>query len=686
MARLQCADSNGYDSPVPIIGLYIAIASLVCLVLMLWDIFFAIRRKARYIPCRRFSLNSVTLTLLAIVSKLPVDLTTNMPSARDQLSKLTATTMSCICIGFMAPSLASNKRSESISNMISLSIFVVTVAVNICIQLGTGVIFSFVAEHIIIMGFMFMLLVILWLRINSDKEFISERNVERFQTIGKEGEQISLIRRVKNWYISACINNPQLFICRSPLHTAVGPICIMCSLVLLQATYRSIVVRTIEFCVGVSNYGWSMWIIVIIQIVTTIIGALTIAFRWLAIFHYFGTDFCSELVEDACDSMNLMSSERRSNMLWRILSLLIFLVFFMFLIFIVVLMFAIYFIASLIPSRAKLKLRCCMHEGRKDIVSSFPWIKPYYEEKTRDGLVQLVIEVCVDDMNKWMNLKRDSSPMVDMLRKLDDCSTTMPQELLNIYLDADKDNYGDKYNVTCLSMVVLVKVVAASVLDPSIAIIKSMRDTLGEALEIIYYVDRKMVVRYEDSRKRQLARRFWKDEDFDRSMKLLNWSEDPNDPVRCAISKMINASEILPEFALHEWIRVMNFIYRQRYATIEGLCSDVRRLFSEMLRHFLVQLPICVFKDVRDGSIEDCEERARYLTKRLCKLNPLLEDEVQWKFPDGWPPNTSRIFDGGSSAPVQNVQATTAQNVLMPQANEQQPADEILPANASNNV
>ncbi|KAK9116029.1 hypothetical protein Sjap_014976 [Stephania japonica] len=44
-----------------------------------------------------------------------------------------------------------------------------------------------------------------------------------------------------------------------------------------------------------------------------------------------------------------------------------------------------------------------------------------------------------------------------------------------------------------------------------------------------------------------------------------------------------------------------------------------------------------------------------------------------------------RIFDGGSSAPVQNVPATTAQNVLMPQANEQQPADEILPANASIN-
>ncbi|KAK9159603.1 hypothetical protein Syun_005944 [Stephania yunnanensis] len=139
MAKLQCANSNGYSSPVPIIGLYIAIASLACLLLMLYDILFAIRRKNRHIPCRRFSLNSVTISLLAIVAKLPLDLTTNMPSARDQLSKLSGTAMSCVCIDFMAPSIASSKESESVSNMASLSIFVVTVAVNICIQLALDV-------------------------------------------------------------------------------------------------------------------------------------------------------------------------------------------------------------------------------------------------------------------------------------------------------------------------------------------------------------------------------------------------------------------------------------------------------------------------------------------------------------------------------------------------------------------
>ncbi|KAK9085296.1 hypothetical protein Sjap_025707 [Stephania japonica] len=123
----------------------------------------------------------------------------------------------------------------------------------------------------------------------------------------------------------------------------------------------------------------------------------------------------------------------------------------------------------------------------------------------------------------------------------------------------------------------------------------------------------------------------------------------------------------------------------------EGVCREEWRRKLQLKIWFLAKLceyylPICVFKDVRDGSIEDCEERARYLTKRLCKLDPLLEDGVQWKFPNGWPLDTSRIFDGGSSAPVQNVSATTAQIALMLQANEQQQADEIHPANASNNV
>ncbi|KAK9087897.1 hypothetical protein Syun_030291 [Stephania yunnanensis] len=679
MAKQYCEDSYGRSSaPVPIIGLYIAGISLVCLLLMLWDIYVAFRRKHFHIPCRCFKLNSITLTLLAIVAKLPVDLTTNMPSAADQLSKLTGTAMICICIGFMAPSLASSTVSEDKANVASLGIFIVTVVVNICVQMRTGVIFSFVPEHITIMCFMFILLFFLCTHIRyNGQSFISEYNVQCFHRV--EDEEVSLIQRVKSWYISACICNPQLFICRIPLIIAVGPICIMCSLILLQAICRAMVVVTIEFCIGVFVYGWSMQIIVIIQIVTIIIGVSTIAFRWLAILHYFDADIWNEIVLDTLKGMKHVFSKRELKMSSRMREL-ISLLFAVFAIFVSVPTHAISFIISRIPSGIKLKLRCCMHKPRDDILSSFPWIKKYSPEKmVEDVLVQRAIEVCVDNMNKWRNIvKRDPSPYhhtIEMLSRSLGCSATSPQ-LLNSFRDIGRKRIKG-YNVTTLTMVVLVKVVAERVPDPSIPVVKSMRDTLGEAFQILHYVDKKMNVKIKDSEKRKLAKKLWKEEDFYRRMKEI----------------FKKGYEIVPdELADDESKVVSDFIGQEpyMYETIDALCSDVQQLFCETLHHFLAQLPICVYKDVHEGAVEDCEKRAKYITKCLCQMDPLLEGLVQWQFPDGWPANSSRIFDSNAQNDISstedggNITNITAQNNVTDQ--RQHPSDQIQPADASSNV
>ncbi|KAK9141068.1 hypothetical protein Scep_010749 [Stephania cephalantha] len=143
MAKPLCSSENSsYSSPVPYIGLYIAGATLLCLMLMFSDMISSFRRRNRYLSCNLFSINSVTLFLLATASKLPVDLTTYMPSARDQLSKLSSTAMVCVSIGFLVPSFGSNREAESITNLIALILMVITIVVNVCIQIYTGVIFS----------------------------------------------------------------------------------------------------------------------------------------------------------------------------------------------------------------------------------------------------------------------------------------------------------------------------------------------------------------------------------------------------------------------------------------------------------------------------------------------------------------------------------------------------------------
>ncbi|KAK9141194.1 hypothetical protein Scep_010875 [Stephania cephalantha] len=130
-------DTTNYSSPMPAIGLYIAGATLVCLLLMLCDVVNGIRRRKPWIPCHFFVLNSFTLALVSVATKLSVDLTTSMPSAYDQLSKLCGTAFICISIGFFRPSIVNMNESELSANLASLTVIVITVAVNISMQITT---------------------------------------------------------------------------------------------------------------------------------------------------------------------------------------------------------------------------------------------------------------------------------------------------------------------------------------------------------------------------------------------------------------------------------------------------------------------------------------------------------------------------------------------------------------------
>ncbi|KAK9116405.1 hypothetical protein Sjap_015352 [Stephania japonica] len=123
-----CVDANfddtNYSSPMPVIGLYIAGATLVCLLFMILDIIAASRNRKTWLPVRFFSLNLVMLSLLFVVAKLSRDLTTTMPSDEDQLSKLTSTILVYISMGFFFPSLGTNNESECLANIAALSILV----------------------------------------------------------------------------------------------------------------------------------------------------------------------------------------------------------------------------------------------------------------------------------------------------------------------------------------------------------------------------------------------------------------------------------------------------------------------------------------------------------------------------------------------------------------------------------
>ncbi|CAH1442194.1 unnamed protein product [Lactuca virosa] len=61
----------------PWVGLYICVASLVCTLAMAADVFRGFRQRKLWFPCIFFTINSVSITVIAISTKLPMDLSTD---------------------------------------------------------------------------------------------------------------------------------------------------------------------------------------------------------------------------------------------------------------------------------------------------------------------------------------------------------------------------------------------------------------------------------------------------------------------------------------------------------------------------------------------------------------------------------------------------------------------------------
>ncbi|KAM0020693.1 hypothetical protein Hdeb2414_s0025g00669891 [Helianthus debilis subsp. tardiflorus] len=132
---------NEYAEPMVVIGGYIVFASLCCIIAMGFDLVHGLRSKKPWpLPIKYFPLNAVTLTGIAVAMKLPMDLSGSMPGNVDQLAKLASMAFMCTMMGNFLPSLATMNNTELLTNVIGLGVLVITLVVNICIQIDTGVV------------------------------------------------------------------------------------------------------------------------------------------------------------------------------------------------------------------------------------------------------------------------------------------------------------------------------------------------------------------------------------------------------------------------------------------------------------------------------------------------------------------------------------------------------------------
>ncbi|KAJ4972654.1 hypothetical protein NE237_005828 [Protea cynaroides] len=244
-------NAASFAKPMPTMGFYIAGASLICFLYMSNDVITGFRSRSFH--CRLFSLNSMTLTLLSVATKLTTDLSSHMPSHLDQLSKLNGTVFICTAMANFMPSLTTMNDSEIITKIVSLAIFIITVIVDMCIQMGTGVIYTFLPEHVIVMALMLLLLLLFCLSsfaVPATRHVLDRQYRVKLKYIDEPEKWRHDFEHLKAEMEKLCT----IWFMQVVLRESLGVL--QCVLLLWKATIKCFVLGSLSFCNGNSDYGW----------------------------------------------------------------------------------------------------------------------------------------------------------------------------------------------------------------------------------------------------------------------------------------------------------------------------------------------------------------------------------------------------------------------------------------------
>ncbi|XP_047941835.1 uncharacterized protein LOC125188820 [Salvia hispanica] len=299
------------DSTTPWIGMYIAAASAVCTLAMAVDAFIGFRRKKYWIPCKYFSLNAFSLTLLAVAMKLPLDLTTLEKSSGDIIARMSSLVLMSCCMSNFMTSLGAMESTEIVLNMAALGILVLTIAGNVCIHLVQMrsfplILYVLLSQHVISAVIMLIFLAMLCsvsllvpgakryigLKYNEMHKSVSKRQVEWGRFSSDELENM-----VKGYWVMTQTSSPQFVLARSAISSISGLLCLFTGVstiplpfVLARFPIKGFTLddngtknsTIISLVFHVSDYGWSVDCISVIQITGVAMGTIAPLLRWLA--------------------------------------------------------------------------------------------------------------------------------------------------------------------------------------------------------------------------------------------------------------------------------------------------------------------------------------------------------------------------------------------------------------------
>nr|GEV18107.1 hypothetical protein CTI12_AA135620 [Tanacetum cinerariifolium] len=298
---------NRYSEPMPWIGMYIASASLVCILAMVVDLLHGLRNRKLWFPCRYFTLNAASLSVIAVAIKLPMDINNLIPGDVDQATKLGSMAFMCTMMANVLPSLATMNNKELLTNMIASIVLVITLVVNVCIQIKTGVVsypdnkrfigevnyleplsdYAYIDRNrplaIIYVG---MLLVLLIIQACSAITILKSKRV--LESKYQAGHEIALKelklqqpgrldveklrKHVSNYWVMAGTGSPQFMAACSATTSASGVISTLSATLHIMSTFFAF--SSIDAHMYGSDYGWSMPVIFVTQFIGVIIGTI----------------------------------------------------------------------------------------------------------------------------------------------------------------------------------------------------------------------------------------------------------------------------------------------------------------------------------------------------------------------------------------------------------------------------
>ncbi|KAJ0428179.1 hypothetical protein HanHA300_Chr17g0643271 [Helianthus annuus] len=309
--------SDKFSKPMLWIGIYIAVASFFCILAMAADLLHGFWNKKIWFPCKYFSLNAASITVITVTMKIQVDLSSGMLSYEDQITKVGGLAFMCIMMANLMPSLASMDNKTLLANIIGLCIFVITVIVNICIQINTGVIndyplgsegdsfhFKFVMVAYIYMAIIFLLLIMMIsssVTIPTSKEILESK----YQATNKislthqrlQHTQMSRVEKlrhhVRRYWVMAETSSPQFGMANNPLSTASGVICVIVLVINLPLLNKylfsfSSIYTLLHFLtsLGGSPYKWSTIVICETQSIGVVVGSVAPICRCFSVFSF----------------------------------------------------------------------------------------------------------------------------------------------------------------------------------------------------------------------------------------------------------------------------------------------------------------------------------------------------------------------------------------------------------------